>query len=587
MESATKPSLGPELHSRLERIYRPDEATRCAAAVHELLDEYRAELDASLASAPAGWDERDVVLITYADQLRDSGEAPLATLGRFLVEEGLDDLLRTVHLLPFFPYSSDDGFSVIDYLRVDPNAGDWPDVTRLADYFELMFDLVINHISQHSDWFQDYLAGREPYDRFFVEVDPSLDLSAVVRPRSLPLLTPVETSRGPRHVWTTFSADQIDLNYANPDVLVRMIGVLLEYVRRGARIVRLDAVAFLWKEIGTNCLHLPQTHEVVKLLRDILTAVAPHVVLLTETNVPHDENVSYFGNGDEAQMVYQFSLPPLLLDAFVNGDAGPITEWLRGLDPPLPGTTYFNFTASHDGVGVRPLEGLVSAERFERLCDHVRSRGGLISTRRQEDGSDTPYELNIAYVDALAPDTSDLDLHARRFLATQAVMLALQGMPAIYFHSLVGSRNDDEGANESGQPRRINRHKYEWDELRSLIHPSTSESPTSLPQGDDAELASRIYAGYRHLLAERVRQPAFHPDAAQRVIDSANPAILAFQRTSVDGSQHILAAVNVSDSPHQLDVSRVGHFERDLIGGQSVDEDGNFQLAPGQAVWLR
>ena len=134
-------------------------------------------------------------------------------------------------------------------------------------------------------WFKAYLAGESPYENFFIEADPSLDYSQVVRPRSLPLLTAVETSRGTRHVWTTFSDDQIDLNYSNPKVLLKMLDILLKYAQQGARIIRLDAIAFLWKEIGTNCLHLPETHEVVKLMRDLLSEVFPGTLVLTETNV--------------------------------------------------------------------------------------------------------------------------------------------------------------------------------------------------------------------------------------------------------------------------------------------------------------
>ena len=356
-----------------------------------------------------------------------------------------------------------------------PHTGSWEDVQRLGQHFDLMFDLVLNHVSQYSRWFQDYLVGQSPYDRFFIECDPSWELSRVTRPRSLPLLTKFSTSRGPRHLWTTFSPDQIDLNYGEPAVLLEMLSVLLEYVRRGARIIRLDAIAYLWKEVGTSCIHLPQTHEVVKLLRDVLQAVAPQTLLLTETNVPHRENVSYFGQGDEAHMVYQFSLPPLLLDAFAHQDARPISRWLSRLEPPPRDATYFNFTASHDGIGVRPLEGLVTDERWDQLLQHVERQGGRISQRVNQDGSHSAYELNITYLDALGhPCYRDPADHARRFLASQAVMLGLQGIPGVYFHSLVGSPNDRQAVETTGHARRINRHKYLRSELDSCLKPVTA-----------------------------------------------------------------------------------------------------------------
>ncbi|MEX1224278.1 MAG: alpha-amylase family glycosyl hydrolase, partial [Pirellulales bacterium] len=415
---------------RLESLYGP-RGGEVAEQVAALAERYVTRIPGDLGprSDQPIWSERDAVLICYGDNIHAPDEPPLATLRTFLTRDGLHELLPVVHLLPFFPYSSDDGFSVIDYRRIDPALGDWADVARLGEKLDLMFDLVLNHCSQHSAYFQGYLAGEEPYERFFIEADPRLDLSQVTRPRSLPLLTSFKTNRGEKFVWTTFSDDQVDLNYADPAVLLEMLDVFLMFLERGARIVRLDAIAYLWKEIGTTCIHLPQTHQVVKLLRDLVDAVAPRCRILTETNVPHHENVSYLGEGDEAHMIYQFSLAPLLLDACYQEDAQYLTAWLDGLQPLEAGTTYFNFTASHDGVGVRPAEGLLPEERLHALVEEVRARGGRVNTRRRPDGSDAPYELNITYFDALGwpPDDAGADesLHVRRFLTSQAIMLAL------------------------------------------------------------------------------------------------------------------------------------------------------------------
>jgi sucrose phosphorylase len=498
----------------------------------------------------------------------------LVVLREFLLASNLQDLINTVHILPFFPYSSDDGFSVIDYRQIDPALGDWNDVAQLNEHFGLMFDLVLNHVSSQSTWFADYLRGQPPYDKYFIECDPAEDLSAVTRPRSLPLLTEVETSAGGRYVWTTFSADQVDLNFAQPDVLVEMLDILLEYANRGARIIRLDAIAYLWKSIGTNCIHLEETHEVVKLMRDVLEAAAPGVLILTETNVPHAENVSYFGDGDEAHLVYQFSLPPLLLDAFVHRDGEPIKNWLAELEAPRPGTNYFNFTASHDGVGVRPLEGLVSEERLASLVRHVHERGGRVSTRSNPDGSHTPYELNISYVDALGDDNDeDPQRHAQRFLASQALMLGLQGIPGIYFHSLLGSQNDQEGVRQSDQPRRINRHKYELRDLQLRLN--------------DSLLQKQIFAGYQQLLRQRIEQSAFHPDANQQYLPTQSAQLLALTRTSDEG-QTVLVATNFGDAEQSLDVSIPGMESgelRDLISGQTFDAAAP-TIPPCSTVWL-
>jgi len=564
--------LSERLRPRLQRLY-DDGAGDCLRGILAMAEAHAARV---AARPTRKWDEREVVLITYGDMVREAGVPTLASLRTFLLENRLEARIRAVHLLPFFPYSSDDGFSVTDYRKVDPSLGDWSHIERLGESFQLMFDLVLNHCSQKSAWFQKYLEGEEPYTHFFVEADPAADLSEVVRPRSSPLLTPFETSRGARHVWTTFSADQVDLNFAHPDVLVEMLSILLRYIERGAKIIRLDAIAYLWKEIGTPCIHLPQTHEVVKLMRDLVEVLAPGTLLLTETNVPHAENVSYFGDGDEAHMVYQFSLAPLLLDTFLSGDAAPLRDWLARLDPSPPGTTFFNFTASHDGIGVRPLEGLVSEDRFKRLVQQVRERGGLVSTRRKSDGTDAPYELNITYFDALGAPGMPVEMHVRRFLGSQAVMLALQGVPGIYFPSLVGAPNDQEGVRRTGAARSINRRKYGLAELRNVL--ANPRSPQRM-----------VFEGYNHLLETRIAQSAFHPDGAQTILELTDPAVLGFVRTSPNQAQRIVVLANVGPDARDISVPLPGgevSVGGDLLHPATPISAGEVHLEPYQVAWL-
>lgn len=559
------------LHQRLNEMYGPSDGawkTRLAQLLESV--EPKPILQGPL------WDQRDAVLIAYGDHVQAPGQRPLRVLRDLVVEQDLTSLFSTIHLLPFFPASSDDGFSVIDYRAVDPALGDWQDIQALGQHCGLMFDLVLNHVSQHSQWFQGYLAGREPYARYFHEVDPDSDVSQVARPRSLPLLTPFATSRGTRHVWTTFSADQIDLNFDQPEVLLELAQVLLEYVRRGARIIRLDAVAYVGKRLGTSCIHLAQAHQVVKFFRDLLQAAAPGTLLLTETNVPHAENISYFGQGDEAHMVYQFSLPPLLLDAWLNEDAGPLIRWLADLQPASPGTTFFNFSASHDGIGVRPLEGLVSSDRFDRLIRAIGERGGMVSTRRMPDGTDAPYELNITYFDALRdPSAMDVAANVRRFLATQALVLALRGVPGVYFSSLFGGQNDLEGVRQSGQLRRINRKKFDHDELLQTL--SHSDSHQAI-----------VLAGYRRLLGIRRQQPAFHPDGPQHVLTDVPPWLIAILRRSPDQRQQVLVLVNVSGRTQTWQLPsamRTGELT-DLLTGRRWNDQAPERLGPYETLWL-
>jgi glycosidase len=516
--------------------------------------------------------ERDAVLITYGDSLRRPPDAPLAALRDFARAQ-LKGVFSTIHLLPFFPSSSDDGFSVIDYHAVDPALGSWADVEALGREFKLVFDLVLNHVSRGSPWFAGYLAGEAPFARLAIEVDPGADLGGVTRPRALPLLTPYSRADGSTvHLWTTFSADQVDLDYRSPEVLLLMLEVVLHYLRRGSAMLRLDAVGYLWKELGTPCIHLPQTHEVVRLLRDVLDLVAPDVALLTETNVPHAENVSYFGDGeDEAQLVYNFSLPPLVLHALASGDAGLLGRWAATLRAPSAATTFLNFTASHDGVGVRPLEGLLPRDEIDALADLARRRGGRVSCRTAPDGSQLPYELNATYVDLLRGSDGPAGdrHHVARFLASQAIALCLPGVPAVYIGSLLGSRNWEEGVQLTGQPRSINRQKLDLDRVE-------------LELADPSGFRRQVFFGLRHLLQVRARQPALHPCAEVELLQ-LDRRCLALLRHNTD--QRLLALTNVTDTALDLRLPELAASWTDALAGQGPTA-GRLVLPPYGTAWL-
>jgi glycosidase len=528
-------------------------------------------------------DQREVILITYGDQIQEEGKPPLRTLCEVL-ESTVSDVCSGVHILPFYPYTSDDGFSVVDYRQVDPALGDWEEIRRLGRRFRLMFDAVINHISASSPWFQAFLRGEAPYTEYFITVDPSVDLSSVVRPRTSPLLTPFATVDGVKYVWTTFSADQVDLNYRSPVLLYEILDLLLFYVEQGAQRIRLDAVGFLWKEIGTSCIHLPQTHALIQAMRAMLDLAAPDVQLITETNVPHLENISYFGDGyNEAQMVYNFTLPPLTLYTFHKQDATLLSEWAASLSTPSEQTTFFNFMASHDGIGVRPLEGVLRREEIDALVERTLRHGGLVSYRAAPDGSQVPYELNIVYFDALNDPNADepLALQVDRFLASQAILLGLAGVPGIYVHSLFGSRNWREGVTLTGQNRTINRRKFRRNELETLLN-----DPTSLPH--------QVFTRYHRLIATRTGEPAFHPNAPQQIVH-IDPAIFAFVRTRLDSSRRVLCLHNVADHEIQIriDVSalglRPGKRLVDLISGRELSLYGaqlEMSLPPYGVYWL-
>ena len=565
--------------THLKVLYGPraDEVLR---RLHTLL-EHQAPSFPAHTDAPL-WSEKDQWLISYGSSLQDADTPPLTVLKTFL-DQHLAETFSGVHLLPFFPWSSDDGFSVIHYREVDPTLGDWPQVRELAQYGDLAVDLVLNHVSRESLWFVDYLTGSQPGRDYFHEMDPQTDVSAVVRPRSSPLLVPVATRRGTRYLWATFSDDQIDLNFENPDVLLEFIGILLFYLQQGARIIRLDAIAYLWKKVGTDCIHLPETHEVVRLLRTVVDHVAPGTLLLTETNVPHSENISYFGlervapdtPPDEAHLVYQFPLPPLLLHSLTSGEAGTLASWLKSLPELPPGCSFLNFTASHDGIGVRPLEGWLEPHEVEALTELMHRFGGFVSMRRQPDGSDSPYEINITWFDAMKGTRRGPDhWQVPRFLCGQQLMLGLQGIPAMYIHTLTGTLNDLEGVERSGRLRSINRRRWQRDELERLL--ATTRTSTH-----------DTFAALKQLLAVRRNEPCFHPDAGQRVLET--PAtLLAFERGPLHNGRRLLAVHNVTDMPQPLDAlehTLADHRWEDIVTKEAWPKRLT-TLDPYDVLWL-
>lgn len=523
------------------------------------------------------WNASDIVMITYGDSIVSDSEKPLVTLKQF-IDNHLSNELSGVHILPFFPYSSDDGFSVLDYSSVNESLGDWQDISAISERYKLMADLVINHCSARSIWFENFIKGEGTGHNYFFTASPSDPLDKVVRPRTSPLLKPVSTKQGEQFVWCTFSHDQVDLDFSNPEVLIAFVGIIKQYLDAGVLIFRLDAIAFLWKEIGTSCINLPQTHEVVRLLRTLIECANENAIIITETNIPNIQNLAYFGNANEAHAIYNFSLPPLLIYSLISGDCQALKHWLMRMPPAQNGTCYFNFIASHDGIGLRPAEGLLSESEIGTMVNTMQNFGGLISWRTGEDGSQKPYEMNIALYDALKGTLDGPDKHQyQRFICAHSIMMSLEGIPGIYIHSLLGTENDYEKYNNTHHNRAINRHRWQSELLsEQLANPYSHHS--------------KVLAGLKKLIAIRKQQNAFHPNATQFVLQ-LGPELFGVWRQCMNRSQSIFCVANITNKPLSLRLNELNLIEtehwHDLITGQHItDLNSEFALLPYQTIWL-
>lgn len=503
---------------------------------------------------------KNVYLITYGNAFYSSNEKGLQTLKK-VVDKYLSDTVTDIHLLPMFPYTSDDGFSVSDYLKINSELGSWKNIDNLRKSKRLMFDFVANHMSAESKWFSKFLNNDISFKNSYVQYDSSFDTSKVIRPRVGPLFHEYKGSglEPVKKVWTTFSKDQVDVNFSDPMTFARQTRILLEYANRGASSIRLDAIGFIWKNSGTTCMHQYEVYEIVKIWHLLLEYFAPNTQIITETNVPEKENISYLGNGyDQANQVYQFPLPPLVLFSFINQNADKLSNWASTIEPLSNKATYFNFLASHDGIGLRPTEGILNDAERSQIINHVIDNHGKVSYKENQDGSYTAYELNINYGDSLRNKNDSEKIAADKMIAAHNILISMVGVPAIYYHSIFGSRSDIKAVRETGLNRRINREKLNYDFL-------------------DKELTNDLYRktvfnGISQLLRIRKVQKAFDPYGRQKILDYGSK-IFAIERIGKE-EKNIISFTNVSESTQEL--TNIKGLE--LLTKKQID--GNLTLKP-------
>mgnify|MGYP001433377655 CR=1 FL=1 len=562
----------------LEEIYSQHDNSILNCLADKLADVAIAKRPSTRCTDLPLWSERDVLLIAYPDNIVSDSAPPIQSLQEFLVGH-LSETISIVHVLPFFPSTGDDGFSVQDYFAVDERFGDWADINRLAENANLMVDVVLNHCSVQSEWFKGFKNGDPDFERFFCIVPDEFDLSNIVRPRSSSLIEKFLIDGEEKNIWCTFSSDQVDLNFKNPKVLKKLIDVIFWYIEQGARVFRLDAVAFIWKNSGTTGLNAPQAHLIVRLLRVLVDYVDRGIILITETNLPVDENLSYFGNGNEAHWIYNFTLPPLSIFTLMFGDATQIRKWSMGMPPALPNTAYLNFLSSHDGIGLRPVEGVLTDQQLDQMVSQLETNGSLFSWRNISQSEQKIYEANITFFDALRQTPSDPtgEFKIDRYLAANCIMLGFEGVPALYLNAFFATCNDTDAVDKKCSNRAINRHKWSKIELEKRLKSSKN-------------IESLVFNSLKRLISIRKCQPAFHPNATQFTLQ-LDSCFFGIWRQSIDLSQNIYAITNVTHLEQSLSLSNLNlAFSNrwfDLISGDEISNSVSvLSFNPYQTYWI-
>lgn len=475
-----------------------------------------AELSQKIPKKERLFDEQNSVLITYADQFQQEGRSPLQALNDF-VEKDLEGVVSHVHILPFYPWTCDDGFGCVDYQKVEPSYGTWEDIENIKK--AKMFDCVFNHLSSSSPFFQKALEGDEKCQAMFhIYSDEEYqskefqgNIKKVVRPRALPLFTAFQFNGEKKWVWTTFSEDQVDTNLNNKDMLHYLLESFFLYIEKGATFFRIDAVPFMWKELGTSCSHHRKTHLFVKLLRAIVDEFQAGLLIITESNVPHHENITYWGNGsDEAHVIYNFTLSPLLVHAMTFESSEYFSHWANGVFNTSPKTTYLNFTATHDGIGLRGVEGIVPEQDVQALCDIVEAKGGFVGKKTGRDGRVRPYELNITWANLMQDDDLNQDEFIKKVVHSQSLVMFFPGIGAHYVHNFLGTMNWLQGYEESGIPRRLNRKKMKY--------------PIEY-----TDLSFALKNRMVNLIKKKEENPVFSPKANFEIVDLGEK-VIAFHR---------------------------------------------------------
>ena len=517
--------------------------------------------------------EKTSLIICYGDSIYSNKKSSIS-LFKIFFQKKLKNYFNTIHFLPFYPSSSDSGFSVKDHYKIENKLGNWSDIKKISKSNDIMADMVINHSSARGLWFRNFLKNKKPGKNYFLTIDSKFDTSKVIRPRDHKLLKKINIFNKKEYLWRTFSADQLDLNFKNPSVLLRFIKIMINLINHGVTVFRLDAIAYLWKESGTKCINLKQTHEIIKLLRTICSYLNVETIIVTETNLPEKENLTYFGKNDEANWIYNFSLPPLLIHAFLFENSSYLNQWSKKLPVTKNGNSYLNFISSHDGIGIRPTEGIFNQKILSSFLKRLKKNGSKFSYRKVKNKLKKVYEANITVFDALKK--SDYDSKGKffleRYVSAHSIMISFEGIPAVYFNSLFGKSNDEAKYIITGNNRDVNRYKWNYKNISKKLSNKNSKQ-------------SIFFQKISNLLSIRRKQKAFHPNASRHNINLGSK-IFSFKRISINKKQTVICITNLSSKIQRANLNKIYHNWTNLIGSKIEIKNKLLILKPFETIWL-
>ncbi|WP_416147572.1 sucrose phosphorylase [Salipaludibacillus sp. HK11] len=411
-----------------------------------------------------------VQLITYPD----SFGGDLKTLDRVLDTYFKDLFTGGIHILPPFPSSGDRGFAPLTYLDIEPSFGNWTDIKQLGETYDILLDLMVNHISRKSVYFQDFLQkGRESeYADLFLTLDKiwkdgqpvKEDIDKMFLRRPLPYSTfQIDETGETESVWTTFGkenpSEQIDFDINSAKVKQLFTEYFRNFKEQNVKIVRLDAVGYVIKKLGTSSFFVePEIYEFLDWIKELADSL--EIELLPEVHAHHSIQNKLAAHGF---WIYDFILPYQILDTLLNRSSKDLKEYLK--DRP---EKQFTMLDCHDGIPVKPdLDDLIDTKKARKVVDRTLDRGSNLSLilsddHKDEDGFDV-HQIRCTYYSVLNKDDD-------AYLAARAIQFFVPGIPQVYYVGLLAGENDEENIKATGDGRAINRHNYTVEEIEKSLN---------------------------------------------------------------------------------------------------------------------